>query len=204
MTKKLNRVVVIATALLGLAASLSARQAAEPEPKSGDPSASSQSSSNQSSSNQPSSNQPSPATTPKDSNEGRRYSGTYTFLKEGEYVQITVEDAGQVTGFISRFDNAGSQSGNETGAFVDQFFKSGKLESGKLTFTTKPLHDEWFEFTGTVGRGDGKDPGDEAYYVLKGTLTENTTGSDRDKKATSHAQQVTLKMFPEAESAPKN
>ena len=141
---------------------------------------------------------------PKDSSDRKQYSGTYTFLKEGEYVQITVEDTGQVTGFISRFDNAGNPSGDENGTFVDQFFKSGKLDSGKLTFTTKPLHDQWFEFAGTINRGDGKDPGDEAYYVLKGTLTENTTGSDKDKKLTSHAQQVTFKMFPEAESAPKN
>jgi hypothetical protein len=31
------------------------------------------------------------------------YSGMYSFLKEGEFVQLTVEDAGRVTGFISRF-----------------------------------------------------------------------------------------------------
>jgi hypothetical protein len=45
---------------------------------------------------------PAPAAPGKDSNDGKQYSGMYTFLKEGEYVQLTVEDAGQVTGFISR------------------------------------------------------------------------------------------------------
>lgn len=137
----------------------------------------------------------------KDAVEGRQYSGTYTFLKEGEYLQITVEDGGQLTGFISRFDDRGNPS--DKSGFVDQFIKTGKLHDAQLSFTTKPLHDQWFEFKGTVERGEGKDPGDEAYYVLKGTLTENTTAPD--KKVTSHAQDVTFKMFPqEADSAPKN
>ena len=121
----------------------------------------------------------------------------YTFLKEGEYVQLTVEDAGQVTGFISRYDEGGS----EKGTFVDQFFKSGKLEGSKLSFTTKPSKDVWFEFNGSAQRGEGQNPGDDAYYVLKGTLTENTTGPD--KKVSSRPRDVTFKMFPqEAESAP--
>ena len=93
-------------------------------------------------------------------------------------MQISEEDAWQVTGFISRFDNGG----NEKGAFVDQFFKSGKLDASKLSFTTKPFHGRWFEVNGMAERGEGKDPGDEAYYVLKGTLTENTT--DAEKKVT--------------------
>jgi hypothetical protein len=139
---------------------------------------------------------PSPAPA-KDSNDGKQYSGMYTFLKEGEYVQLTVEDAGQVTGFISRYDDGAS----EKGTFVDQFFKTGKLDDNKISFTTKPSHDLWFEFNGTAQRGEGQNPSDEAYYVLKGTLTENTTGPD--KKVSSRHQDVTFKMFPqEADSAP--
>lgn len=30
------------------------------------------------------------------------YSGMYSFLQDGEFVQLTIEDAGRVTGFISR------------------------------------------------------------------------------------------------------
>jgi len=56
------------------------------------------------------------------------------------------------------------------------------------------VHAVWFEFKGTVERGAGKNPGDEAYYVLKGTLTENT--SDGAKKVTAHPREVELKMFP--------
>src|ERR1700688_1334497 len=122
---------------------------------------------------------------------GQEYSGMYTFLKEGEFVQVTVEDTGHVTGFVSRFGDGES----DKGAFLDQFFKSGKLEGDKLSFTTEIVHGVAFDFKGTVERGEGKNPGDEAYFVLKGTLSENTT--DVNKKITSHARDVTFKMFPQ-------
>jgi hypothetical protein len=121
---------------------------------------------------------------------GSLYSGMYTFLKEGELLQLTVEDAGHVTGFISRF----GEGETDKGEFLDQFFKSGKIEAGKLSFTTEIVHGVGFDFKGTVERGEGKNPGDEAYFVLKGTLTE--TESDANKKVTSHAQEVVFKMFP--------
>jgi opacity protein-like surface antigen len=121
---------------------------------------------------------------------GREYSGMYSFLKDGEFVQITVEDAGRVTGFVSRYGEGES----DKGAFLDQYFRSGKLDGNKLSFTTETVHAVWFEFRGTVERGEGKNPGDEGYYALKGTLIENT--SDAEKKVTSHEQEVALKIFP--------
>jgi hypothetical protein len=125
------------------------------------------------------------------------YSGMYSFLKEGEFLQLTVEDEGHVTGFISRFGDGES----DKGAFLDQFFKSGKLDGNKLIFTTDIVHGVAFDFKGTVERGDGKNPGDEAYFALKGTLIENTT--DVNKKVASRSQNVTFKMFPQdAEPAP--
>src|SRR5690349_16137163 len=46
-----------------------------------------------------------------DSRAGQAYSGMYTFLKEGEFVQVTVEDQGHVTGFVSRFGDGESDKG---------------------------------------------------------------------------------------------
>jgi hypothetical protein len=115
----------------------------------------------------------------------------YMFLKEGEFVQVTVEEGGHLTGFISRYGEGES----DKGAFLDQFFKSGKLEGNKLSFTTEVVHGVAFDFKGTVERGEGKNPGDEAYFVLKGTLTENA--SDVNKKVTSHSREVVFKMFPQ-------
>jgi hypothetical protein len=118
------------------------------------------------------------------------YSGMYSFLQDGEFVQITVEDAGRVTGFVSRYGDSES----DRGAFLDQFFKQGKLDGTKLSFTTDTVHGVWYDFNGTVDRGQGKTPADEAYYVVKGTLTEYHT--DANKKVTSKSHEVTFKSFP--------
>ena len=118
----------------------------------------------------------------------KAYSGMYSFLREGEFVQVTVEDADHVTGFISRFDD---QAGK--GEFLDQFFKSARLDGNKLTFATQIVHGVAFEFKGAVERGEGKNPADDGYFMLKGTLTENTT--DANKKVTSHTQDVAFQMF---------
>lgn len=122
---------------------------------------------------------------------GREYSGMYSFLEDGEFVQITVEGEGRVTGYVSRYGKGES----DKGAFLDQFFSSGKLDGSKLSFATQTVHGVWFEFNGTVERGEGKNQGDEAYYVLKGALIENT--SDAAKKVTTHSREVVFKRFPE-------
>ena len=119
------------------------------------------------------------------------YSGMYSFLQDGEFVQVTVEDQGRVTGFVSRYGDLES----DRGAFLDQFFKQGKLDGNKLTFTTETVHGVWYEFTGAVERGAGKNPGAEAYYVLKGTLTQYST--DASKKTSSRLREVAFKSFPQ-------
>jgi hypothetical protein len=115
----------------------------------------------------------------------------YSFLMDGEFVQITVEDQGQVSGFVSRY---GDQQGDHR-AFVDHFFKQGRLEGKKLTFTTAVAQNVSYEFKGTVERGEGKTPADEAYYVLKGTLTQYTI--DANHKTLSKSQPVAFKSFPQ-------
>lgn len=119
------------------------------------------------------------------------YSGTYTFLREGEFVQVTVEEEGRVTGFISRY---GDLESDKDFAFLDHFFKQGKLDGKNLSFATETVHGVWFDFKGTVERGEGKNPGDEAYYVLKGTLIQYST--DANKKTSSKPREVEFKLFP--------
>jgi len=128
---------------------------------------------------------------------GDHLSGMYTFLRDGEFVQVTVEDHGRVTGFVSRFGDSES----DRGVFLDHFFKSGKLDGNRLAFTTETVHGASFEFRGTIERGEGKSRGDEAYYVLKGTLVENTT--DEAKKSSSHSREVALKSFPQDMAPPR-
>ena len=57
--------------------------------------------------------------------------GCTAFLKDGEFVQITVEDEGRVTGFVSRYGEGES----DKGAFLDQYFRSAKLDG-----TSADLH----------------------------------------------------------------
>ena len=125
---------------------------------------------------------------------GPEYSGMYSFLEDGEFVQITVEDNGKVTGYVSRYGEGGSDKGK----FVEHFFRSGKLEGNKIAFTTATVDNLWFDFKGSVERGEGQKPGDEAYYVLKGTLTDNTV--DAAKKTTTHSREVLFKIFPAGSS----
>ncbi|HKS72156.1 MAG TPA: hypothetical protein VJQ82_03095 [Terriglobales bacterium] len=124
------------------------------------------------------------------------YSGMYSFLRDGEFVQITVEDEGRVTGFVSRY----GEQDSDRGAFLDQFFKEGKLDGKNLSFTTETVHAVRFEFKGTIERGEGKNPGDEAYYLVKGTLTEYAT--DENKKTTTKVREVVFKEFPQDVQAP--
>ena len=120
----------------------------------------------------------------------------YSFRQEGEFVQITVEDAGRVTGFVSRYGDGQS----DQGAFLNQFFKQGVLDGKKLSFTTETVHGVWFDFKGTVDRGPGKTPSDEAYHILQGTLTEYRT--EVNKKVSAKSSNVILKSFPQPTTSP--
>ncbi|HEU5336239.1 MAG TPA: hypothetical protein VFU27_09760 [Terriglobales bacterium] len=124
------------------------------------------------------------------------YSGMYSFLRDGEFVQITVEDNGKLTGFVSRYGDLDS----DRGAFLDQFFKEGSIGVHDLSFTTETVHGVWFHFQGTASRGPGKTVNDEGYYILKGTLTHHTTDANRQDVAKS--REVVFKSFPQDVSAP--
>ncbi len=117
-------------------------------------------------------------------------SGMYTFLREGEFVEVDVEPDGQVNGFISRYGDADS----DRGAFLDHLFTKGSLKEHKLAFTTRSVHGVAFEFTGDVQRGEGKAPGAEAYWVIKGTLKRIT--EDKDHNKTAQEREVVFKSFP--------
>ena len=90
-------------------------------------------------------------------------SGMYSFLREGEFVQVTLEDGDRVSGFVSRYGDSGS----DKGTFLDQFFSKASLKDKHLVFTTKPVHGVWYEFDGNVERGPGKTPHDEGFRVLR-------------------------------------
>jgi len=116
-------------------------------------------------------------------------SGTYTFLREGEFVQLTVDD-GKLSGYISRFGHTDSDKGQ----FIDQFFDKTSLEGERLTFNTKTVHGVWYAFNGTVTIAPGKQPDSEGYRVIKGTLVQHST-DDKGVEGTMQ-RQVEFKSFP--------
>jgi len=115
----------------------------------------------------------------------------YTFLQEGEFVQVSLEDGSQVTGFISRYGDSTA----DKGAFLDLMFKEGELKGSHLHFKTRTIHGISFEFDGTAELGEAKNPSAEGYRVLHGKLTEYT--EDENKKISAKSREVTFKSFPQ-------
>jgi hypothetical protein len=117
-------------------------------------------------------------------------SGMYTFLREGEFVQLTVED-GKLSGFVSRFGDTESDKGE----FIDQFFDKASLEGSRLSFKTKTVHAVWYEFDGTLSVEPGKKAGDEGYRIIRGRLTLHT--SDAKGNGQASEKTVEFKSFPD-------
>jgi hypothetical protein len=117
------------------------------------------------------------------------YSGMYSFLQDGEFVQINLEEGNRLTGFISRY------SDGEKALFVDHFFDKAELHDSDVRFSTRRVHGVWFDFKGTISRGPGKTRSAEAYYVIKGTLTQYT--SDANQAVTAKEREVTFLSFPQ-------
>ncbi len=118
-------------------------------------------------------------------------SGMYTFLQEGEFVQINVEDGARVTGFVSRYGTADA----DKGAFLDQMFTEASLKGKHIEFKTRVVHGVSYEFSGTVERGPAKSAADEGYRIIRGKLTEYT--EDENKKTNARSRELTMKSFPQ-------
>ena len=129
-------------------------------------------------------------TPPKSNNTAMDISGTYSFLREGEFLDLTIDD-GQLSGFISRFGDTESDKGE----FIDHFFDKATLQGDHLSFKTKTVHAIWYEFDGTVATAAGKQKGEDGYRTLSGKLTlhkADATGKEQFSERT-----VQFKSFPD-------
>ncbi len=124
---------------------------------------------------------------------GNDPSGMYSFLREGEFLQLTLED-GKLSGYVSRFGDG------DKGTFIDQFFDKASLDGDHLTFTTKTVHGTWYEFSGVITKTAGKQPSQEGYRVIKGTLIQHMT--DANKVDMPRQREVEFKSFPQDLSKP--
>lgn len=119
-------------------------------------------------------------------------SGMFTFLREGEFVQLSLED-GQLTGFISRFGD----TEDDKGEFIDQFFDKASLQGDHLTFKTKTVHATWYEFDGTLTTVAGKQKGEEGYRQMRGKVTLHKADAGGRNQASERT--VEFQSFPDAQ-----
>src|SRR5271157_97031 len=122
-------------------------------------------------------------------------SGMYSFLRDGEFVQLTVDD-GKLSGYVSRFGDTDS----DKSTFIDQFFDKASLDGDHLAFNTKTVHGTWYEFTGVITKTPDKQPAQEGYRVIKGTLTQHMTDANKVDKP--RQREVEFKSFPQDLSKP--
>jgi hypothetical protein len=115
-------------------------------------------------------------------------SGMYSFLKEGEFIQLNVEKTA-FSGYISRLGDSDS----DRGVFLDQFFENASIQGHDVSFTTKPVHGVWFEFKGRYQRGAAKTKVEDGYYVLRGTLKEYS--KEAGKNTVSRSREVEFKLL---------
>jgi hypothetical protein len=114
-------------------------------------------------------------------------SGMYSFLRDGESIQLNVQD-GKLSGWVTSFGFL--ESDRDT--LVDRFFQKASLQDDQVYFITKPIHGCWVEFTGHVERGDVASRAKEGYLRLVGSLTEYTT--DADDQVSARKRDVVFKL----------
>ena len=124
--------------------------------------------------------------------------GMYSFLKDGEFIQITLEK-NLVSGYISRQ----GESDTDHGVFLDQFFDRADVQGHAVSFVTKPLHSMWYEFKGKFDRGPAKAKTDDGYYILRGTLKEFTTNADKSVSRRSREVEFKLLAQPDDSEEPE-
>jgi hypothetical protein len=119
-------------------------------------------------------------------------SGTYSFVHEGESLQIILDPA-SVSGYVVRRGDLES----DRGVMLSQFFRQAAVEGHDVSFVTKTIHGVWFEFKGKFERGTGKTRSVDGYYIIKGELKEFTM--DQESKSSVRSRQIEFKWIGQPE-----
>lgn len=117
------------------------------------------------------------------------FSGTYTFLRDDDDLQINVQN-GRLDGYVTRYGETESDKAVQ----LQHLIEKSSLTGDEISFTTSKIHGVWFEFKGKVRHGDGKTPSQEGFYVLEGTITRYETGAD--KRTTARSRAVQFRSLP--------
>jgi hypothetical protein len=114
-------------------------------------------------------------------------SGEYLIDEAGSTVEVTLE-AGKISGYVTRMGDEQSDKDTPLTFFFDQVTVAGH----HLSFTTKKVHGVWYEFDGSIERGDAKTMRDQnGYYRLMGVWTAHN-----DVRNSQQREQVSFKSTP--------
>ncbi len=93
-------------------------------------------------------------------------SGEYQLGRPGDVIEIILDNNG-LTGYISML----GRNDKDKEVPLTYFFDETQLNAKTMSFTTKPVHGQWYSFDGTVVRGPAPTRDKEGYYLLKGRLS---------------------------------
>jgi len=117
---------------------------------------------------------------PQDTVAGNGYTGMYSFVRNGEFVELNVEGS-RLTGFVARHSDSTKE------IFLDHFFEKATLRDHAIEFSTREVNGVRFEFRGAISRGAGETRDAEGFYQIKGTLIQYTSESNHKDAAKERA-----------------
>lgn len=114
-------------------------------------------------------------------------SGEYLIDEAGSTVEVTLE-SGKISGYVTRMGD--EQCDRDTP--LTFFFDRVTVDGHRVSFATKKVHGTWYEFDGSIERGDAKTTRDEnGYFRLTGAWTTHN-----DARQSQSREQVSFKSTP--------
>lgn len=121
--------------------------------------------------------------------------GRYHFLGPEDTLSILQEED-VLKGYIDVFEGD-----SESDDVLSYQITIGSRNGNHVAFRTRPIHEKFYRFNGTVERGEGKKPSDPDYLQLNGDLTTVVLNSVTGQQKTV-SQRVILKSIPRGQGPP--
>lgn len=103
--------------------------------------------------------------------------GKYSFLSADDTLAI-LEEEGKLKGYVDIY-----QSEEESDAILSYPITIGSRSKDRVEFKTGKIHQKYYRFAGTAGRGSGHEPTDPDYLRLIGDLEIIQAKGDRGEEA---------------------
>lgn len=114
-------------------------------------------------------------------------SGEYLLDESGSVVQITLEEKGRLSGYVSKM--------GDDHVPMTFFFDQSQINGSGISFTTRKLHGYWYSFEGEITRGDSEaTKAEDGYYRLRGSWVVHN-----DVQKTEAPTRVSLKSTPRSD-----